>query len=111
MKALTILLACASILLSIGVQGNLAGNMHAVDYENIINYVAKVEKGGFNQKDFDEFALERKVMRKNVYLVPVAVRFALSCSTALAVISLGLVAFTWPRKRKEPTAVSGGGAR
>ena len=86
MKAIAIAITYASILLSIMAQVHFAENMHAADYERIISYVLKVENEGFSQKEFDEFAYERKVMRKNVYIVPGLMQSVLLCSTLFATI-------------------------
>jgi hypothetical protein len=65
------------------------------DYQDIMHYVLSVEKEGFRSGDFEKFAVDRKVMQKDIYILPSLARtchlaalllIAASCGVALSAL-------------------------
>lgn len=97
--AVLILLGIAILLNLAALQMERASGVRASrDYEEIVEYILRVEKVGFSQTDFEAFSLARKRMRKEVLLQHVLPNFCFIGSALLSAVSLGLVAFKWSQK-------------
>ena len=113
MKAISLCLLCSAVLFQLLGLALWNPSRSARDYQEIMGYVARVEKEGFHAADFDKFALERKVMQKEVFIQPVLARTCHVASLLLVLLSLGVV--LWRKKKEpnqapEPTAPSGRGS-
>jgi hypothetical protein len=99
MKKLTIVLLCMS--LAAGCLAKLVtrnGELAALDYDDILNYIRKVEKEGFRQVDFEKFAIDRKVGRKNVLIMGAIQEDLNWISVVFLGAALGVVILKWPKK-------------
>ncbi len=96
--------ACGLLLLSLLFAGGAwyillsSGPRAADDYREIMDYVSGVEKSGFKQSEFDEFALRRKAIQKDIFIDTAVARSLLVISITLG--SSALVATSLSHRRK-----------
>jgi len=67
-------------------------------YQVNSDYVAKTEKAGFTQNEFNDFAAKVQNIRKDVYLFNFPSTVCCVISIFFGTLSLGIITFGWRKK-------------